>query len=170
MKTKNVRIETTLNVYACPSDYWVPGEPESERFSYVVRLGDCYTAGAVKIFEQKVDVFVPDGINLLDKTIEKLEADKVEAKEDYVTTIAKLDILIDSLKVIEYKPEPKLVHYTGVEVEIGDVVKDSDDIDWTIQYFKEPHKSSSVGHVTVYNDSSSGEFYVSVFNMRWINR
>jgi hypothetical protein len=67
----------------------------------------------------------------------------------------------------------KLIHKaTGIEVKIGDRVKDFRGEDMTITYFQPPHKPSSQGLVSVQTSGfkTSHELYCSVVDTEWIDR
>ena len=65
---------------------------------------------------------------------------------------------------------------TGKEVELGSLCKIGE-LDYEVDYFRPPHKSSSEGKVSVrlidrlsgYKGGAS-EYYVSVIGARWIER
>lgn len=61
---------------------------------------------------------------------------------------------------------------TEKEVKVGDVVTDFRGDKATVKYFREPHKPSSEGKITVTEDGSdwSAEYYVSVYGLEWIDR
>ena len=65
----------------------------------------------------------------------------------------------------------KLVYKsTNEEVKPGDRVQLSSD-EWVeVHYFKEPHKTSSSGKVTVKLGGTTREFYVDVIDAHWIER
>ncbi len=69
----------------------------------------------------------------------------------------------------------KLVHTkTGKAVQVGDVVTLSDGEKVEVTYFREPHKSSSSGKVSVQSIGAgrnrSSEYYVGVIGAEWIER
>lgn len=58
------------------------------------------------------------------------------------------------------------------EVAIGDVVS-LDGESYTVGYFRQPHKPSSEGKVTIHRDGDprmAREYYVSVIGAKWIDR
>lgn len=65
---------------------------------------------------------------------------------------------------------------TGQEVKVGDTVYDVRDGDeYTVDFFREPHKACSEGKISVKQTGaeeyfSSMEYYVSVFGLEWIER
>lgn len=61
---------------------------------------------------------------------------------------------------------------TGEEVKVGDVVTTFRGKKCEVKYFREPHKPSSEGKVTVKEEGSSFcmEYYVSVIGAEWIER
>ena len=64
---------------------------------------------------------------------------------------------------------------TGEEVKVGDVITREDRRQYQVVYFREPHKSSSSGKVTVRapdEGSHSGgmEYFVSIIGAHWIER
>lgn len=71
----------------------------------------------------------------------------------------------------------KLVHKaTGKEVQVGDRVVDFRGDAAYVQSFDKPHKPSSCGHVNVVTSKralrsgTSNRYYVSVFDMEWVDR
>lgn len=68
----------------------------------------------------------------------------------------------------------KLVYLaTGLPVKIGDKVRTSREADCTVSFFREPHKPSSEGHVTVLFEGDprqSAEYYVSIIGAKWVDR
>ena len=62
---------------------------------------------------------------------------------------------------------------TGDPVKVGDLVTLRSGEELKVVYFREPHKPSSSGKVSVENQSDGGysmEYYVSVIGAHWINR
>lgn len=61
---------------------------------------------------------------------------------------------------------------TQQEVKVGDVFINKDGDALKVTYFKEPHKSSSGGKVSVEINGGPGEmeYYVSVIGAKWIER
>lgn len=59
---------------------------------------------------------------------------------------------------------------TGKEVKVGDIVTTSRGDKCEVKYFRQPHKPSSSGKVTVQfeGSNSSMEYYVSVIGAEWI--
>jgi len=69
----------------------------------------------------------------------------------------------------------KLVYQnTGEEVQVGDVATDREGQLIEVTYFREPHKPSSQGKVSVRpandKEAMSREYYVSVIDANWIER
>jgi hypothetical protein len=67
----------------------------------------------------------------------------------------------------------KLVYSTsGREVKVGDKVVLRDGRKVTVDYFREPHKASSEGKVTVKapGQTMGSEYYVSVIGAEWVER
>lgn len=67
----------------------------------------------------------------------------------------------------------KLVYKdTGKEVQVGDTVVDRDGEPMEVRYFREPHKPSSEGKISVKSPESdwTSEYYVSVIGAEWIDR
>jgi len=63
----------------------------------------------------------------------------------------------------------------GEEVKVGDIITREDRRQYQVVYFREPHKSSSSGKVTVKapdeDEHSMGmEYYVSIIGAKWIER
>jgi hypothetical protein len=63
---------------------------------------------------------------------------------------------------------------TGKPVQVGDIVTLSDGGQAVVEFFREPHKPSSSGHVSVSvtggRGAGSAEYYVGVIGARWIDR
>lgn len=60
---------------------------------------------------------------------------------------------------------------TGVEVMVGDLVRDSLGGEHLVVSFAKPHKPASSGFVTVSNaDGGEREVYVGVIDAEWIER
>lgn len=61
---------------------------------------------------------------------------------------------------------------TGKEVEVGDEVTARDGEVMEVTYFREPHKPSSSGKVSVKKPGTSwsAEYFVSVIGAKWIER
>lgn len=67
----------------------------------------------------------------------------------------------------------KLVYKsTRQEVKIGDRITLSNGDEVTVTFFREPHKSSSSGKVSVEQDAIrwTNEYYVGVIGAEWIER
>ena len=70
----------------------------------------------------------------------------------------------------------KLVHTaTGQEVKVGDKVRFSKSGEEAyVSYFRKPHSPASNGHIsvtdTLENQDDCFEYYVSVFDLEWIDR
>jgi len=65
----------------------------------------------------------------------------------------------------------KLVYnFSNEPVKIGDRAKLSDGTWVTVHYFREPHKPSSQGKVTVQEGGTTREYYVSIIGAVWIER
>ncbi len=64
-----------------------------------------------------------------------------------------------------------LYNKTRLPVKVGDLVE-LDDMVVKIRYFREPHKPSSSGKVSVdiVNTDGEREFYVGVIGAEWIDR
>lgn len=60
---------------------------------------------------------------------------------------------------------------TGKEVAVGDVVELRDG-KWKVTYFREPHKASSSGKVSVQHTENNwrAEYFVGVIGAEWIER
>lgn len=61
---------------------------------------------------------------------------------------------------------------TGTEVKEGDVVEVAHGQKVEVTYFREPHKPSSSGKVSVryFENDGTMEYYVSVIGAEWIER
>ena len=61
---------------------------------------------------------------------------------------------------------------TGKEVKVGDVVTTSRGEKCEVKYFRQPHKPSSEGKITVQMEGSESynEYYVGVIGAEWIER
>jgi len=61
---------------------------------------------------------------------------------------------------------------TGIEVQLGDIVETSKGNKVRVEFFREPHKPSSSGKVSVkfIDQDWSQEFYVQVIGAEWIER
>lgn len=62
---------------------------------------------------------------------------------------------------------------TGREIKVGDVVTSFRGEKYTVKYFREPHKASSCGKISVRRDNGEeydSEFYVTAFGLEWIER
>ena len=60
---------------------------------------------------------------------------------------------------------------TGVEVKVGDIATDFRGDLRTVTFFREPHKSSSSGKISLLNaDGRTSECFVGVIDAAWIDR
>jgi len=65
----------------------------------------------------------------------------------------------------------KLVYnWNNEPVKVGDEVTLSDGKKVKIHYFRQPHKPESSGKVTVQEDGSTREYFVSIIDAVWIDR
>ena len=103
--TKRTPITRTIKIWAIPKSYPEEGE---EPFTFEIRTDRPWATGAVMIHEEEVTLVIPDGINLIAKAVETLEAAKREKTDDYVRDLKDLDRRIDDLKLISYTPSEEV--------------------------------------------------------------
>ena len=110
MKTETTKVTTTLQLWAIPrSEYYIETHPEELPFRYEARTEKCWQDGAVKLHEEEVTVWVPEGIDLLEKAVETLKDEIKDVKKTADERVEDLQQQINNLLMLEYTPTTKEV-------------------------------------------------------------
>jgi hypothetical protein len=106
LKTESTEVTETLQIWAIPRSEWqIERDPAKFPFRYEIRTGSPYQDGSVKVHEQEVSLYVPAGIDLRKKAIETLSEEIKTVKKDADTRVKDLEEQINSLALLEYKPD-----------------------------------------------------------------
>ena len=102
MKTKRTEVNCTLAIWAIPNSY--KDEEGTLPFDYKVKLGNetPWQDGSVKITESEQIVYVPAGIDLLEKAIETLKGEIQKTRADAQKTVEKYEKQMESLLQLTY--------------------------------------------------------------------
>lgn len=110
MKTETTKVTETLQIWAIPqSDYWRENHPDELPFRYAIKTHSPYEDGAVKVCEQEVTLWVPEGVDLLEKAIETLQGEIKEEKIRHKDRVDQLQKQINSLLLLEHQVDPEVV-------------------------------------------------------------
>ena len=109
MKTETTKVVNSLKIWAIPrSEYYISEHPEELPFEYEISSDDPYQDGAVMVHEAEVTMFVPEGIDLLEKAVETLKTKIKETKDEAANRVEILQKQINNLLLLEYKPNGDL--------------------------------------------------------------
>jgi len=110
MKTERTEVTETLEVWAIPKSSWVmENDPNQLPFRYEARIGKAYQDGAVKLYEEKISLYVPEGIDLLEKAVETLQDEMKNVRKETKERLEDLQDQVNKLLLIEYKPEAEVI-------------------------------------------------------------
>jgi hypothetical protein len=108
MKSVAQTVSGKVHVWAIPKnpDY---DDMDGGPFKYEITSSGSYhwKTGAVCILDHDIVVDVPEGIDLISKAFDTLNAAKVQAQVDYNQRIMELDKQIHQLLMLTHQPEPK---------------------------------------------------------------
>ena len=106
MKTKRTEVVQKMAIWAIPkSDYEIEESPNEMPFNYKIMTGPCSTPwqdGSVKVHEADMTMYVPAGLDLLEKAVETLKDQIKETRAEAQSKIVKYEAQINNLLLIEW--------------------------------------------------------------------
>jgi len=106
MKSTKISVEGSIYVWAWPKnpDY---DDMEGGMWHFELQHSGSYhwRTGAICIYEQKAVVHVPEGIDLLAKAVETVEAKMAQAKVDYDVKIVELQRELNGLLQLTHQSD-----------------------------------------------------------------
>ena len=106
MKTKRTEVVQKMAIWAIPkSDYEIEESAPGEMpFKYQIMTsgGSPWQDGSVKVHEKEITMYVPAGLDLLEKAVETLKEQIKETRAEAQSKIYKYEAQINNLLLIEW--------------------------------------------------------------------
>ena len=115
MKTDFEKVTATVQIWAIPQSKWaLENQPDLPLFYYDLRVGKCYTDGAVHVADHEVTLEVPEGIDLTARAVDTLIAEQQRTRAEAEVRVVELQEQINGLLLIEHKPDLQVVDVLDV--------------------------------------------------------
>lgn len=107
MKTKNESVSGKVGIWAVPTSSYDREFHKAPAFQYkfYANATKPWENGCVLVVEHDVILPVPEGINLIEKAIDTLQAAKTEVWADAQEKVDALDTKIKEFQLLTYQPE-----------------------------------------------------------------
>jgi len=118
MFTKKEKVSGFVSIWAVPNMYAgqrLSGDsgPTEPPFRYELHTGHCWQTGAVQVKEFDLQLEIPEGINLIQKALDTLDAAKQNRWETYVRECKEIDEQKAKLMMLTYQASPTVEEDDG---------------------------------------------------------
>lgn len=107
MKTESTKVTSKVQIWAIPKESYEMNEedPNALPFQYQIMSNRPYKDGSVMVSETEISLWVPEGIDLLEKAIETLKEEIKDTRASAEIRCESLQKQINNLFLLEHKPK-----------------------------------------------------------------